>query len=101
MTTDDWHNPRLRALGMLLDGRMLRDTDARGARLSDETYLVLFNAGRAGQFVLPEPPDAWGWEPIVSTEPERGRRRATALPPGTTLVLRPRLVQVLRAIGPG
>jgi glycogen operon protein len=100
MTAEDWHTPRLRALGMLLDGRALHEVDARGRPLADETFLVLFNAGRAGRFVLPEPPQAWGWEPVLGTEGPVGRRRATALPPGTPLVLKPRSVQILRAIQP-
>jgi isoamylase len=98
MTTDDWHNPRLRALGMLLDGEVLRDVDARGNPLRDETFLVLFNSGRAVRFVLPEAPEGWGWEVAFTSEPERGRRRTAALPPGSPFGLKPRQVVVLRTL---
>jgi isoamylase len=100
MTAEDWNTPRLRTLGMLLNGRLLHEVDARGRVLADETFLVLFNTGRAGRFILPEPPQAWGWEPVLATDGAPGRRRATVLPPGTPLVVKPRSVQILRAIRP-
>ncbi|MDR7483130.1 MAG: glycogen debranching protein GlgX [Armatimonadota bacterium] len=99
MTQEDWTGPRSQALGMLLHGGLIADTDARGRRVTDETLLVLFNAGRARQFVLPEPPGAWGWELLVSSGPGQGRRR-TVLPPSHRMILSPRQVAVLRAIPP-
>jgi glycogen operon protein len=100
MTTEDWHNPRLRVLGMLLDGTLLLETDPRGHPVRDDSLLVLFNAGRPVRFVLPDAPDAWGWEVAFASEPERGRRRTTALPPGSGFVVRSRQVQVLRSTQP-
>ncbi len=100
MTQPDWEDPQRHALGMLLNGTLLRDLDPRGTPPRDETFLVLFNGGRAVRFVLPEPPDAWGWELVVTSAPDRGRRRGHALPPGSVLVLRSRMIQLLRAIPP-
>jgi glycogen operon protein len=94
----DWHNPRLRALGVLLNGAMLRERDSQGNPVADETFLVLFNAGRPTRFVLPEPPRGWGWEPVAVAESDRARRRTTVLPPGSPLLVKSGLVQVLRAI---
>jgi glycogen operon protein len=85
---------------MLLDGALLRDIDGRGRPVRDDSFLVLFNAGRAVRFVVPDAPDAWGWEAALATEPERSRRRGAALPPGSGLMVRPRQVQVLRSIQP-
>ncbi|MDR7554301.1 MAG: glycogen debranching protein GlgX [Armatimonadota bacterium] len=99
MTPDDWAAPGLRALGMLLPGGGIADTDARGRRVTDATVLVLFNAGRARRFVLPEPPDAWGWELVLSSRPGHARRRV-ALPPGHRVILGPRQAAVLQAIPP-
>ncbi len=99
MTAEDWRNPPQLSLGMLLVGAALREVDARGKVRSDETLLVLFNAGRAIRFVLPEPPHAWGWEVVFVSDSAPARRRTT-LPPASHLLLRPRQVQMLRAIPP-
>ncbi len=101
MTMEDWHNPRLHTLGMLLEGQALRDVDARGNPVRDDTLLVLFNAGRPVRFVLPEAPGGWGWEVAFSTDGDRGRRRMTVLPPGSALMIKARQVQVLRVIRQG
>jgi glycogen operon protein len=99
MTQEDWTAPRPRALGMLLHGGLIADTDARGRRVTDDTLLVLFNAGPARRFVLPDPPAAWGWEVLLSSRPGHARRRV-ALPPGHRMILGPQQVAVLRAIPP-
>lgn len=100
MTLEDWQGPRYHAVGMLLTGQLLQETDPRGNPLLDETFLMLFNAGRALRFILPEPPKAWGWEQLVSSAADWGRKRPPALPPGSRLVLRAGVVRVLRAIPP-
>ncbi len=59
MTGDDWAQNGLKAFGLLLRGERLRDTDNRGRRLQDDTFLVLFNQGdEAATFTLPAVHDA-------------------------------------------
>jgi hypothetical protein len=98
MTVEDWNSPHLQALGMLLSGRLLREVNARGRTPSDDTLLVVFNAGGTRRFVLPEPPQGRGWEVVLSTDPDRDR--PDVLPPKSPLLLRPRQVKVLRASQP-
>ncbi|MDR5683266.1 MAG: glycogen debranching protein GlgX [Armatimonadota bacterium] len=98
MTPEDWNDPDLRAVGMMLCGQALNEFDPRGAPLTDRTFLVLFNGGRASRFVLPEPPGEWGWERVWSTDAQRPRRRPQPLPAGTALIVRPRTLRVLRAV---
>ncbi|MDQ3397760.1 MAG: glycogen debranching protein GlgX, partial [Deinococcota bacterium] len=43
MTPEDWTNPELPAFGMLLYGDSLKETDALGRPLTDDTFLVLFS----------------------------------------------------------
>ena len=44
MTHDDWHDPELSTVGMVLVGNRLRDRDRTGRLRSDLTFLLLFNA---------------------------------------------------------
>ncbi len=96
MTHEDWEDPR-RALGMLLDGRLLRDTDARGNPLYDETFLVLIAAGGETRFVLPPPPQGARWRPVQVVGEGEERLRAP-LPAGGIVLLRPPALVVLRAV---
>jgi isoamylase len=54
MTDADWNDPSRRALGMLLDGDAMLDSDSHGRRITGDTLLVLFNTGdRDVNFTLP------------------------------------------------
>ncbi len=94
MTQEDWEDPR-RALGMLLDGRMLRDTDARGNPRYDDTFLVLIAAGGDTRFVLPSPAPGGAWLPVLSLEDEGA---VAPLPGGSAVPLTPPALVVLRAV---
>jgi glycogen operon protein len=96
MTQEDWDDPR-RALGMLLDGRLLRDSDARGNPLFDDTFLVLVAAGGETRFVLPAPPRGGGWEPVLLVGDEEEGPGAS-LPSGAAVLLRPPALRVLRVV---
>ncbi|HEV8338667.1 MAG TPA: glycogen debranching protein GlgX [bacterium] len=96
MTQEDWEDPR-RALGMLLDGRLLRDVDARGAPRADDTFLVLIAAGGDTRFVLPPPPQGAGWLPVLSVGGEEEGPEAP-LPGGSAVLLSPPALRVLRAV---
>ncbi|MBI3975022.1 MAG: glycogen debranching protein GlgX [Armatimonadetes bacterium] len=100
MTQEDWEDPR-RVLGMLLDGRLLRDTDARGNPLYDDTFLVLIAAGGEARFALPAPPRAGGWEPLLVVGDGAAEGPAPLHPPGGAVLLRPPALQVLRAVAAG
>ncbi|MEJ2644346.1 MAG: glycogen debranching protein GlgX [Gammaproteobacteria bacterium] len=72
-----WNDGNLRTLGMLLSGKVLGDYDERGRPLSDETFLLLFNAHHEDMpFTLPSPPMLRGaWRGIFDTS------YATGMPP--------------------
>ena len=44
MTPDGWQTGFVKSLGVFLNGDTLPDPDRRGRRLSDDTFLLLFNA---------------------------------------------------------
>lgn len=97
MRVEDWNDPNLKALGMLLCGRLLPDRDERGRPVTDETFLVVFNAGGPTRFVLPEPCHGLRWE-MAWTTAEPTRRRTGSLPPGAVWISRPSTVTVWRVL---
>lgn len=94
MTPEDWQDPELRAVGMVLCGRAFRERDPRGRPVTDDTFLLVFNSGQAVRFVLPRAAGAWSWEWVWSTV-ERKRRLGT-LPANSPWLAPARSVTVWR-----
>ncbi len=96
MTPEDWQEPGLLALGMVLCGHAFFEHDERGRPVRDDSFLLLFNSGRAVRFVLPPAPAAWAWELVWSTtEPPR---RPVRLPPGSSWMAPHGVLAVWRAV---
>jgi isoamylase len=98
MTSDRW-NSGLLAFGMWLNGAALTDTDANGTPLTDDTFLVLFNASRNPQvFTLPSASLGTTWMPVLDTTQATGcpAPSSTALPAGSGYTSNPRSLLVLR-----
>lgn len=63
-----WHNSELRCIGLLLNGRVMREHDIQGNVVHDDVLLVLFNASQENvAFILPDWPDDPLWEVLVDT----------------------------------
>jgi isoamylase len=97
MTAEDWQDPTLQALGMVLCGAAFFERDERGRPVRDDSFLLVFNSGRGIRFVLPPAPAAWAWELVWSTGDPR--RRPVRLPPGSGWIAPRGLVAVWRAVG--
>ncbi|MDQ3459635.1 MAG: glycogen debranching enzyme GlgX, partial [Deinococcota bacterium] len=93
MTPEDWTNPELPAFGMLLYGDSLKETDALGRPLTDDTFLVLFSGQKTSRFTLPPTPHGETWEKLWITAPDQIRRQPLS-EPGSVVSLKPRLVTV-------
>ncbi len=73
MTAEDWQMPFARCLGVYLHGKSLTETDARGHRLRDDSFLLLFNAHHeAITFTLPGFTPHAAWDPLIDTAAEDG-----------------------------
>ncbi len=101
MEQSDWHNPRLRALGMLLCGEASSELPQSGRRRKDESYLVLFHGKRPARFVLPDVPShpGWLWQRLWATESGRVRRQRP-LHAGSNLILPVGQISVLGGVEP-
>jgi len=96
MSEDDWRDPGVRCLGMFLSGQGLDETDERGRKLSDETFLVLLNAYHEDvPFTLPEFHSGARWSAWMDTSRENGLRPADTHDAGAAYPLQARSLAVL------
>jgi glycogen operon protein len=94
MTEAQWEDPQARCVGMLIGGAALSDTDRRGMRLTDDDFLLLFNAHHEDvEFLLPEGGDRPWLQRVDTTHPAPPARMT--FPPGATYLLQGRSLAVL------
>lgn len=96
MSEDEWRDPSVSCLGMLLAGQGLDETDERGRKIGDENFLVLLNAHHEDvAFTLPvfHPEARWsGW---MDTSREGGLCLVETYDAGTAYPLQARSLAVL------
>jgi isoamylase len=80
MTRRDWQSPDVRTLGVFLNGDELHESTARGEPITDESFLLLFNAeAEPVTFVLPARRFGARWKLELSTaEPHADERSFAA-----------------------
>ena len=99
MTQEDWNGGFAKALGIFLNGEGIQSPDARGERVVDESFYVLFNAHHEPlQFTLPK--RDWGDEWVVALDtarstPEEEEERHKA---GDEVSVESRSLKVLRRV---
>jgi glycogen operon protein len=97
MTDDDWNNEFARCLGLRLAGDAIEEVDARGARILDDTLLILLNAHyEAIHFVLPAHRRKVRWQVIFDTKEEKMKRRQRLIRGGSEYPLEARSMALLR-----
>ncbi|MBV9790307.1 MAG: glycogen debranching enzyme GlgX, partial [Chloroflexi bacterium] len=96
MTDEQWVNGAVRALGMLLNGMAMQETDERGEEIKDDVLLMLVNGHDEEQpFKLPGDAQQPRWEVLLDTNtPELSEERSAA--PGEIFELHPRTLVLLR-----
>jgi glycogen operon protein len=96
MAPEDWDVPLGRALGVFLNGDGIRGRDARGERVVDRNFLVLFNAnGDPVEFTLPADEYSPQWEVVIDTAGHAVSTDPVAA--GATITAQSRSTLVLRA----
>ncbi|HEX4442901.1 MAG TPA: glycogen debranching protein GlgX [Galbitalea sp.] len=99
MSPADWDSGFGRAITVFLNGLGIHGRDARGERVTDKNFLVLFNAGDdAVNFVMP--PDEYSayWEIVVDTVGANADSHAREA--GSTISVEGKSLMVLRAHTP-
>jgi glycogen operon protein len=98
MTADRWNSGAL-TVAMWLNGAALVDTDNHGVLLTDDTFLLLFNAWwEPATFTLPDVSRGATWQLVLDTNQPTGVPAAAvpALAAGSGYSLAPRSLLVLR-----
>jgi glycogen operon protein len=96
MTTEAWEHEHARALAVYLAGEALTETDRRGRRLTDDNFLLLFNAdAQPVEFQLPQRLGPGAWMVLVDTSHERGLQADGAFEPGSAYTAQPRSLALL------
>jgi len=78
MSEEDWQAGFVKSLALFLNGDALRDLDADGERLRDDSFLLLFNAHHEPlPFVMPAASFGEQWHVVVDTTTELGENSRT------------------------
>ncbi|GAB3967778.1 glycogen debranching protein GlgX [Streptomyces sparsus] len=72
MDQHDWQRAQARSLTVFLNGNAISEPGQRGERITDDSFLLVFNAQQdAREFVVP-PDHGSGWQTVVDTAREDG-----------------------------
>jgi glycogen operon protein len=71
MSEEEWNAGWVKSLAVMLNGRTLNVVDEMGQPLTDDTFLIVFNASDQNvSYTLPDPPNPGGWEVLLDTSQE-------------------------------
>jgi glycogen operon protein len=69
MTGEDWGSGFAKSVAVFLNGQGIPDRDVRGQPVTDDSFLLCFNAHHeAIEFTLPPKEFGTAWQPVVDTE---------------------------------
>src|SRR6202167_1884693 len=97
MTDDDWDAGFAKSLAVFLNGDALPDPDPRGRRVTDDSFLLLFN-GHYGDVTFSLPGKDWGRRWMREFDTAGGESAGRARTAGTKGNVTPRSVQVFRRV---
>ncbi len=93
MEDHDWDDSG-EAIGMYLNGQGIAGKDPRGGVITDDHFLLYFNADGPAEVTLPSEEYAASWDVVINTAGSSGREAGH--PAGSALALAGRSVLVLR-----
>ena len=100
MTEEDWETGFAKSVAVYLNGQGIPDLDVRGQRVTDDSFVLCFNAHHEPiEFALPPEEFGTAWVPVIYTA-EREPPRASRTTPGAKVTIDARAVMVLRATSP-
>jgi isoamylase len=100
MSDDDWESGFAKSVAVFLNGDGIREPDARGERLTDQSFFLLFNAHHESiEFAIPDLGAAERWHVIVDTHaPMLTDVDPRAVKNGETLDVEARSIVVLQQV---
>ena len=97
MTESEWNTRFTRSFGMRLGGDAILEWDEHGRRVTDDTFLILFNAdANPVKFTMPSATRKIVWSLVLSTDAPRLQEGAWTARAGAEISLAGRSVVVLK-----
>jgi glycogen operon protein len=98
MTEEDWESGFGRSIAVYLNGGGIPSTDARGERVTDDSFYLCFSAhDEPIEFTVPGPEYAQSWQVEIDTM-EPPKDDGVSVAPGAVISVGPRALVVLRAV---
>jgi isoamylase len=98
MTGEDWESGFAKSIAVYLNGQGIPDLDARGHRVTDDSFVLCFNAHYEPiEFTLPPKDFGPAWVPVLYTADTTTAEEAKPVTAGTTVAVDARAVMVLQA----
>ncbi len=102
MSDGEWRDTTRQAFGYRLCGLAMDEVNDKGEPITDDTLLILFNAGAEKvQFVLPDAHPGNLWERLVDTARGAEAEKGSRFDMGSKLALTERSMMLLRACRKG
>jgi isoamylase len=101
MTDDDWDSGFGKSVAVYLNGLGVPDLDARGQRVTDDSFFLCFNAHHESiEFTLPPEEFGRAWAPVVDTSASTANSEdQESIRAGSAVLVAARTVLVLQAEG--
>jgi isoamylase len=101
MTDDDWDSGFGKSVAVYLNGLGVPDLDARGQRVTDDSFFLCFNAHHESiEFTLPSEEFGRAWAPVVDTSASTANSEdQESIRAGSAVLVAARRVLVLQADG--
>jgi glycogen operon protein len=102
MSDDDWDSGFGKSVAVYLNGQGIPDRDARGQRITDDSFILCFNAHHEPiEFTMP--PEEFGtfWLPVIDTSDTGVPESGNAVKIDGSVKVSPRSVMLLKAGSPG
>jgi glycogen operon protein len=98
MRDEEWRDATREVFGYRLCGLAMDEVNEKGEPITDDTLLILFNAGgQKTQFVLPDAHPGKSWELLVDTADAEVAKEPKRIDVGSKLELLERSMMLLRA----
>ena len=99
MTGEDWESGFAKSIAVYLNGQGIPDLDVRGQRVTDDSFVLCFNAHYESiEFTLPPKDFGPAWVPVIYTADTTTVEEAKPVTAGTKVSVDARAVMVLQAV---
>jgi isoamylase len=99
MNDEDWGSGFGKSIAVFLNGHGIPDLDPRGQRVTDDSFVMCFNAHHEPiDFTLPPSEFGLAWQPVIYTVEGAVMEGSRPVPAAATLTVEARSVMVLQAV---